>query len=282
MLIAVIFAVHLAAAAQTPENCTVQDIKLGACVTNSGSDISIEEIIHVGGHQGADSEGGGTEGDRDVDNDAYWYPPMGDSGGMKVGPPLAPGADDCSPDDTRDCYESAPEPDPEPEPATPAEPAVTIRDVATFLPSGPASLGEPNGWGVVGLPVNFVSDAASEVVDGMLFGRPLEVRFTPVAFRWATSDGDVVESAGGGATWGDLGQAEFSDTATSHRFAASGTYRVEHTAVLGAEYRFAGSVWRPIAGTLNISGPPQEVLIGEFDTVLTAGDCNSRPDEPGC
>ena len=52
--------------------------------------------------------------------------------------------------------------------------------------------------------------------------------------------------------------------------------------IYAAEYRFDGSVWRWIDGTLAVDAPPQSVLVGEFDTVLVTGDCNARPDGPGC
>ena len=85
-----------------------------------------------------------------------------------------------------------------------------------------------------------------------------------------------------GATWADLGQAEFTATPTSHVYRSKG----EHTARLDvtyvAEYRFDGSAWRWIDGTLTIEGAPQRVLVGEFDTVLVSGPCTTHPDSPGC
>ena len=85
-----------------------------------------------------------------------------------------------------------------------------------------------------------------------------------------------------GATWADLGQAEFTATPTSHVYRSKG----EHTARLDvtyvAEYRFDGSAWRWIDGTLTIEGAPQRVLVGEFDTVLVTGPCTTHPDSPGC
>ena len=141
---------------------------------------------------------------------------------------------------------------------------------------------EPGGWAVEGLPANFVAAASVEVVSGTLLDQPADVRFTPVGYRWIHSDGGLVESGTPGATWAALGQAEFTATATSHTYTASGEYTVELEAVLRAEYRFAGSAWRSIAGTLAISSGPQRVLVGEFDTVLTQGDCIADPAGPGC
>lgn len=162
------------------------------------------------------------------------------------------------------------------------EPAVTLRDIASFRPAMPADVMEPDGWAVVGLPANFVSGASVRVVGGSLLGRPAEVRFTPVGYAWASSDGGRVASASPGATWAALGVREFSATGTSLVFADRGTYEVQSIVTFRAEYRFNGSVWRPIAGALDLSSPTRSVLVGEFDTVLVSGDCVVRPDGPGC
>jgi len=166
------------------------------------------------------------------------------------------------------------------EPVAPV--VVTLRDIASFRPATPGNGMEPAGWAIEGLPANFVAAASIEVVSGTLLGQPADVRFTPVGYRWAHSDGAVVEASTSGATWAALGLREFSETATSHVYAASGVYTVELEVVLRAEYRFAGSAWRAIAGTLTVAGEPQRVLVGEVDTVLTRGDCNANPTGPGC
>ncbi|WP_173923395.1 hypothetical protein [Agromyces sp. Marseille-P2726] len=157
-----------------------------------------------------------------------------------------------------------------------------LRDIASFRPAAPVNDMEPGGWAVQGLPANFVAAASVQVVSGTLLGQPADVRFTPVGYRWIHSDGGLVVNGGPGATWAALGQAEFTDTPTSHTYAAAGEFAVELEVVLSAEYRFAGSAWRPIAGTLAISSGPQRVLVGQFDTVLTNGDCIANPAGPGC
>ena len=159
---------------------------------------------------------------------------------------------------------------------------MTLRDIASFRPAAPDNGMEPGGWAIEGLPANFVAGASVQVVSGTLLGQPADVRFTPVGYRWTHSDGAVVEGDGPGATWAALGQREFSPTATSHVYASAGEYTVDLSVVVRAEYRFAGSPWRSIAGTLSLAGAPQRVLVGEFDTVLTQGDCLANPSGPGC
>lgn len=170
-----------------------------------------------------------------------------------------------------------------PPPATPGAPAaVTLRDIASFRPAKPGNEMQPGGWAVAGLPANFVADASVEVVAGTLLGRPAEVRFTPVGYRWLHSDGATVTSPTAGATWEQLGLREFSPTSTSHVYAEPGEYTVTLEVALAAEYRFGGSAWQGIAGTLAVAGAPQPVLVGEVDTVLTKDDCRANPAGPGC
>ncbi|WP_353826533.1 hypothetical protein [Agromyces sp. SYSU T0242] len=159
---------------------------------------------------------------------------------------------------------------------------MTLRDIASFQPAVPVGTMEPSGWAVVSLPANFVGAASVETRSGTLLGRPAEVRFHPIAHRWTHSDGAVVESADPGATWAELGAAEFSPTSTSHAYASPGSYSVQPTVVYAAEYRFDGSNWRWIDGFLTLAAPTISVLVGEFDTVLVTGDCRAVPTGPGC
>jgi hypothetical protein len=192
-------------------------------------------------------------------------------------PPPVPA--NCSPLNLAICA-GDPTPEPTEDPAAPV--VVTLRDIASFRPAAPSNAMEPGGWAVQGLPANFVAAASVQVVSGTLLGQPADVRFTPVGYRWIHNDGGLVETGTPGATWAALGQAEFTVTPTSHVYAASGEHTVELEVVLRAEYRFAGSPWQPIAGTLAISSGPQRVLVGQFDTVLTRGDCIGNPAGPGC
>jgi hypothetical protein len=170
-----------------------------------------------------------------------------------------------------------------PAPPTPGAPTVvTLRDIAAFRPAAPGNEMQPGGWAVVGLPANFVAAASAQVVAGTLLGQPADVRFTPIGYRWLHSDGSTVTSGGPGATWEQLEQREFTATETSHVYAQVGEYTVTLEVALAAEYRFGGSGWQPIVGTLSVASDPRRVLVGELDTVLTRGDCTARPDDPGC
>ena len=197
----------------------------------------------------------------------------GEGGGGEAAPPW----DD--PDGILDWCDGCALTPPQPGDPTPAEPAdplppVTIVDIERFKPDRPGGLSEPDGWGLVGRPVNFVLTAEPHIITGELFGRPAQVRFTPAAFRIDTPAGTLVESAEPGATWAELGLPEFADTPTSHVFDERGIHTITPTVVYTAEYRYAGSDWTPITGTLPIPGDTRELRIITIDTVLIP---NPRP-----
>lgn len=253
--------------------CTTEQIQAGLCKIKAQV---LEESAELEAGYGAIASGGGSKTESPAHGDAS----ASEHVELDATParPAAPVEDFCSPVDPADCRMSAAEP----EPAPAGEPAVTMRDIASFRPAEPGNGMEPGGWAVVGLPANFVAESSVQTLSGTLLGRPAEVRFHPVAYRWTHSDGAVVQTSTPGSTWEALGQAEFTETATSHVYAASGDYTVDIAVVFVAEYRFNGSVWRWIDGTLSVPGAPQSVLVGEFDTVLVTGDCRVAPDGPGC
>ncbi|GLI28454.1 hypothetical protein ARHIZOSPH14_26960 [Agromyces rhizosphaerae] len=159
---------------------------------------------------------------------------------------------------------------------------VTLADIASFRPVEPENGMEPDGWAIAGLPANFVAGASVHPVAGTLLGLPADVRFTPVGYRWEHSDGSSINDPEGGATWDALGQREFTPTSTSHVYTTRGMHAVTMVVTYTAEYRFAGTGWVPIAGTLDIGSAPLDVLVGAADTVLVGADCVADPGGPGC
>lgn len=157
----------------------------------------------------------------------------------------------------------------EPEPGADPVRAVTISDLARFLPASAALHGEPDGWAVVGVPANFWADAGAATVSGELLGRTAEVRFAPQAYRFDYGDGSARTSDTAGASWAALGQEELTETPTSHLYRARGAVRAQVTVVYSAQYRFARGPWTAVAGAVSSTTPPQRVLIVVERTALT-------------
>jgi hypothetical protein len=170
----------------------------------------------------------------------------------------------------------------DPAPAVPAAPAVTLADVAQFVPRDASIRSQPNGWAIVGAPVNLFTDAAPQVVDGQLLGRPAQVRFVPVAFAWDHGDDTSSTVAGPGASWRELGQQDFTATDTSHVYSSIGDRQVTLTISYSPSYRFDGGGWQQIPGTLPVQVGPVTIHVVQGSTVLVAGACGERHAGPGC
>jgi hypothetical protein len=170
----------------------------------------------------------------------------------------------------------------DPAPATPAGPGVTLEDVAQFVPRSASIRSQPNGWALVGAPVNFLTDASAQVVDGTLLGRPAQVRFVPVSFTWDHGDGTATTVEGPGASWKQLGQQDFTSTDTSHVYGSVGDRQISLTIAYAPSYRFDGGGWQRIPGTLPVLVGPVVIHVLQGSTVLVGGACGSAHAGPGC
>ncbi|MDM4762891.1 hypothetical protein QT381_07715 [Galbitalea sp. SE-J8] len=160
---------------------------------------------------------------------------------------------------------------------------VTLSDVARFAPGRGVVFLEPEGWALVGLPMNAYGAPAPVTASGVLFGAAVQVRFTGLSWRWDFGDGVVLDTVTAGGSWRTLGQDEFTTTDSSHVYAGRGTVQVVADVIYRAEYRFAGvQAWTPVEGTLTVRSGEWDVLVGTASTVLVNGSCTQNPAGPGC
>lgn len=175
-----------------------------------------------------------------------------------------------------------------PAPPVPAAPAVVVydpielADLASFSPQNISLSSQPAGWGVLGLPVNFIASGSTHVVSGSLFGQATEVRFTPRTYQWSFGDGTSATTALGGSRWDQLGLPDFSTTATSHSYAQAGNFTAQVTVHYGVEYRIGGGAWTAVSGEVIRDASTPIVIVLNADTVLTAGDCLNAGDARSC
>lgn len=166
-------------------------------------------------------------------------------------------------------------------PIVPAPRPITIADLAQFTPASIAATSEPSNVGIAGMPTNFVASADVQTRTGALFGAPVTVRFTPVAYVYTYGDGASSTLTTPGRTWSSLGQAQFSPTPTSHVYERRGTYTAEVDVRYAAEVD-VGAGWVPVAGELTSDGIDQQIRIFEARTALVARTCIESPGAPGC
>lgn len=179
------------------------------------------------------------------------------------------------------CVYDAPTQQPPEDTPGPA-PSITLTDLASFTPTADRLSAEPGDWAIAGLAINPVADGSPATAEGQLLGLPAEVRFTPVEFLWDFGDGTTLTTSDGGATWSELGQPEFSDTATSHVYGQRGKYELALQVSFTAEYSVGGGGWTPVAGTLLVDSGSFDVAVGGAGTVLVDRDCRTGERGPGC
>lgn len=157
----------------------------------------------------------------------------------------------------------------------------TLTDVASFAPASAPFVDEPDGVGIVGMPMNFVATAGVHEQAGTLFDLPVTVRFTPASYLFSYGDGTSRDSATGGRTWAELGRAQFSATDTSHAYAARGTYTATATVRYAAQANF-GNGWIDVPGLLDIAAGATTLQIVDVKTALVDKTCLENPRGPGC
>lgn len=157
---------------------------------------------------------------------------------------------------------------------------ITISDLAQFRPVVGELVVEPDGWGVVGTPTNFYATAETHTMPGELFDTPIEVRWTPTSYVFDYGDGTVQTSEASGTAWPST-EESWTETATSHAYAARDDVTASLTVVFAAEVD-AGGGWFAVPGTLPVEAPSVGVKVFEVDTVLTNGDCMADPSAAGC
>jgi hypothetical protein len=257
------------AAHASDADCTTGEALAGTCSTGAIAGDHVDVTAHTGSNS---DDGTATDDSSGGVSDA----PTDDA---PVRPPHDPNAIVC--DRPELCPTAAPQPDdaltPPPSPA-----AISMSDLAAFYPRHPTISGEPNGWAVVGLDTNFVSDATVHTVQGRLLNGPASVRFTPTRFEWVYGDGARATTSTPGRTWAELGAAEFSPTATSHVYSRAGDYDVGLTVVYTAQYRLGNGAWLGVPGTLSLRAPTMTVTASNATTVLVQSDCRTDPSGPGC
>lgn len=145
----------------------------------------------------------------------------------------------------------------------------SVADIANFRPRSASQYSEPNGWGIARVPVNVVSIAGTHIVSGTLAGFATDVRFIPIRYRRSFGDGGSQSTTSKGSQW----STPWSATATSHTYAAAGTYRIHLVVDYVADYRYSGMAWTRLSGVVTGSATDIAVRIVAADTILVARPC---------
>lgn len=267
-LVTTVLAVSLASGvAPASDQCSAAEYSAGVCqrVSNSGSAVEVSASDVYGGANGSSGSASGGSGSPGEHVPELWTRP-------DPGMPCDSSTGSCL------------LPDLPGEPAEPAEPGfpdVTVADLVSFRPVTPELAAEPEGFGVVGMPANFVAAASAQEVSGTLLGYPVRVRFEPTAFVFSYGDGEALRAASGGASWTSSGSPQFTPTPTSHVYADRGTYTAGVTVEYAAWVDF-GTGWRPVDGVVSAASGGYAVEVVEVRTALVDKTCAESPVAAGC
>ncbi|GAA1248931.1 hypothetical protein GCM10009588_29580 [Microbacterium phyllosphaerae] len=258
------------AAAGAASDCAGAVEKMGLCGSTNGSTLTVSGTQQ---QPGAKPKTNAPRGDGGPDTSTT---PAGPS---KRALELAACMDDAG---TTRCAPQPGRPAPEATtPPTPGTPTITITDLARFTPAPVRAASEPGNVGIAGMPTNFVAGATTQIQSGVLFGIPLQVRFTPAGYDYTYGDGDTATVTRPGQTWAALDQAQFTPTPTSHVYEETGVYMAEVDVRYAAEIDLGGG-WMHVDGQLTTDGPDQEIRIFEAHTALVAHTCLEKPTGVGC
>jgi hypothetical protein len=146
---------------------------------------------------------------------------------------------------------------------------VVAGDLAGFAPAEPSQteIGAP---AIAGRDATLRAEAHGSSESGPLLGFSAEVRFRPVLFHWDFGDGTGVSAVADDAGSTRPGSPDVTAVVTRRVFAARGPVDVALTVDFTAEYRFAGTAWRPVEGTVSVTATPLLVGVGDAHTGLGA------------
>lgn len=244
--------------ADAAELCANTSVWSQTCSSNDGSSVSVEYSESYYGPPSGDNNGGYGSGSESN---------SGAGGAADTGSGCAIVTDN----NTDRCQGFLYRPG-DPSAGTPSGPTLptsfTVSDILQISPHTPGLYMEPNGWGVIGQPVNFWVDAETHRRNGTLLGLPVQIQFTPQSVRWDFGDGNSWTTESLGSSWASQGLPELSDTATSHRYTEGGQVTVTATVSYSAVVFIAGTSI-PVTGAISATSAELTFDLYEQSTVLT-------------
>lgn len=247
---AVILAIMLGTVVNTAAGCQDVGTWTTTCTSTDGTQVDISAGITTPG-------GGGNSGGGAPPQDA-------------AQPGAAVEPEDCGPLGCRGNYTVVTPPD------------VTIDDLASFRPASPSISGQPDGFGVTGMPTNVVAAASEQIIPGTILGWDVVVRFTPSGYVFDYGDGTQARATSGGSTWESLGQGQFTPTSTSHVYRSRGVYPVVVAVEYAAAVDFGSGTWRPVDGVVTARSGAYPVEVVDVRTALVDRSCAEDPRAAGC
>ena len=123
------------------------------------------------------------------------------------------------------------------------------------LPASVLRVQPPEGETLVNFETNFYTEAEPFSPSVRLLGQRVDLRIWPSSYTWVYGDGESRTGASPGAPYPDL--------EVTHVYLRKGRVAPWVDTTWSAEFRVGGGGWRPVDGTVTITGEPQGLRVLE-------------------
>ncbi len=120
----------------------------------------------------------------------------------------------------------------------------------------------PNGRTLVNFDTNFYTERPAFTRVVTLLGQRVTLRIEAASFTWHFGTGEARTTTTPGARYPRL--------LVTHRYQRTGDYRPRVDTTYTATFRVGGGAWRPVPGSVTITGPTVGLEAVEARPVLTA------------
>ena len=126
------------------------------------------------------------------------------------------------------------------------------------LPEAPLEVQPPGGVTLVNFDTILHTDAQPFTETVQLLNRQITFDIEPSEFTWTLGDGRTLTTTDPGRAWrAGLPMDEY----VSHRYVEAGTVQLQLTTTWSARWRLPNGPWRPVAGTVEMTSPPQDLEV---------------------
>ncbi|WP_349827968.1 PKD domain-containing protein [Brevibacterium litoralis] len=156
-------------------------------------------------------------------------------------------------------------------------PVVTTSDFQSFEIPSSTLHAYPADWSVAHRETAFWADSSTHTLDLTLAGFPVQVRATPVEYRWDFGDGTTETTTSAGFEPDTIDQATL-----THVYSEAGEVTVDLTTVYSGMYRIGTGPWLLIAGHAQVASTGVDMEIYRFHRYLVRENCLENPTGPDC
>ncbi len=130
------------------------------------------------------------------------------------------------------------------------------------LPPSQLEIQPPNGRTLVNFDTNFYTERPAFTRVVTLLGQRITLRIEPASFTWHFDHGAPRTTTTPGARYPRL--------LVTHTYEKKGSYRPRVDTTYTAVFRVGGGAWRPVPGSVTITGPTVALEAVEARPLLTA------------